>query len=100
MVVGGVLAIVASAVLLVVFEVRGLGLDTMNAWTMLLAIVAGAVALLPEDLRLRPSAACMLVIALAPTVAGGIGLLYVPSAVLVGITLSWPDGFPQNRWQP
>ena len=29
----------------------------------------------------------MLVIALAPTVAGGIGLLYVPSAVLVGVRL-------------
>ena len=87
MVVGGALAIAVSTVLLVVFEVRGLGLDTMNAWTILIAIVAGAVALLPEDLRLRPSAACMLVIALASTVAGGIGLLYVPSAVLVAVRL-------------
>ena len=87
MVVGGALAILASTVLLVVFEVRGLGLDTMNAWTILIAIVAGAVALLPEDLRLRPSAACMLMIALVPTVAGGIGLLYVPSVVLVGVRL-------------
>jgi len=86
-VVGGVLAILASAVLLVVFELRGLGLDTMNTWTILIAIVAGVVALLPDDLRLRPSAACMLVIALAPTVAGGIGLLYVPSAVLIGVRL-------------
>ena len=87
MVVGGVLAIVSSAVLLVVFQWRGLGLGTANAWTIVIAMVAGALALLPDDLRLRPSAACMLVIALAPTVAGGIGLLYVPSAVLIGVRI-------------
>jgi len=86
-VVGGALAILSSAVLLVVLAVRGIGLDTMNAWTIFLALVAGAVALLPEDLRLRPSAACMLVIALAPTVAGGIGLAYLPSAALVALRL-------------
>jgi len=85
---GGVWAAFTSSLLLVVVLTRDVGVNFVNGWTIILGFVAGFV-LIPERFpKTRPAytlAQVLLVLAAAPALVGGFGLLYVPSIVLVSI---------------
>ena len=81
----GVLAGVVSAALLVVVLVRDVGLNALNGWTILLGFVAAGILLARADRRSLFAAWIILFLAMVPALIGGIGLLYVPSLVLVAV---------------
>ena len=84
---GGALSILSSCLLLVVVLTRDVGLNVLNGWTIVLGLAAG-LALLPERLRsvrAHTLSQVLLILAAVPALVGGLGLLYIPSFLLVTI---------------
>jgi hypothetical protein len=81
---GGALALAAALALALVVVVRDVGLNVLNLTTVLGAILAGLLlsALPPRTWTLVVAEVPLLVAAL-PAMIGGLGLLLVPSIVLV-----------------
>ena len=78
----GALAGAVSAVLLITGLVRDVGLNLLNGWTIVLGFLAAGL-LVARAGRGRVLAAwIILVLAMAPALIGGLGLLYLPSLIL------------------
>ena len=80
------LAILVSAGLLISLAIRGVGYNALNMWTIVVAIVAGWLAIRGgrrEDGAGLGWAVVLLLLAILPAVFGWAGLLYLPSLFLV-----------------
>jgi hypothetical protein len=82
---GGALALVVSAGLAVWVVVRGVGLNPFVAWTLLVASVAGLLAMWRQTRPVLLLAAGLLVLAALPAMFAGVGLVYLPSVLLLGV---------------
>jgi polyferredoxin len=81
--VGGLLAVVVSAVLLLSVVFRGL-VNPLNLWTIVLGAIAGSLALQRRPTRLALLVAVIVLAGAAlPALIGGVGWLYLPSMVLL-----------------
>ena len=80
---GGWLAILVSVALLVIVLVRDVGCNPFNGWTIGLGLLGGAVAIRAATVTERVAATVIVLLATVPAVLGGMGLLYVPSLVLI-----------------
>lgn len=77
------MAIVVSVVLLAIVLSRDVGLDPFNGWTIGLGLAGGVLAVRATSLPKRVVAVVLVFFALVPALVGGMGLLYVPSLVLI-----------------
>lgn len=97
--IGGWLAVGVSVFLLGFVFGRDVGLNVLNGWT----IAAGAAGGLMAVARPRPAALfgaeALLVLAMLPAMVGGLGLLYVPSLILI-FPLRRPRGALLPRGRP
>jgi hypothetical protein len=80
---GGWLAIFVSVALLVIVLVRDVGLNPFNGWTIGLGLIGGAVAIRAATVTETVVATVIVLLATVPALLGGMGLLYVPSLVLI-----------------
>jgi hypothetical protein len=81
---GGVLTILVTVGVGGYMLLEGVALNPVNLITIGLALAAASVAVTSwADRRFRILAAVLLVVAILPTVPGGIFLLYLPSLVLL-----------------
>lgn len=79
-------AIGTSALLIVLVVARGVGINLLNGWTILLGLAAGFLIILrPSELWSGDIALLLLVLAVVPALVGGVGLLYIPSIALIGL---------------
>ena len=81
--VGGSLAVAASALLLVIVLVRDVGLNPANGWTITLGFIGGAMAIARAGSVSVLAAWFLVLLASLPALIGGVGLLFVPSLVLL-----------------
>ena len=79
MIAGGCLAIVVSISLLVVVLHRDVGLNYLNGWTILLGASGGVLACVGVAIIAVPA----IIVAMLPALFGGIGIVYIPSIVLI-----------------
>ncbi len=83
---GGGLAILVSIGLLISLPMRGVGYNVLNIWTIVVASIAGWIAIRGGS---RPDGAglgwavVLLLLAILPAVFGWVALLYLPALVLV-----------------
>jgi hypothetical protein len=85
---GGGLAVLVSVGLLISLPLRDVGYNALNMWTIVLASVAGWLAIRGGGHRDGVGlgwAMGLLVLAILPALFGWVGLLYLPSLVLVFI---------------
>jgi hypothetical protein len=74
----GALAGAVSAVLLVTVLVRGAGPNLLNGWTIVLGFLATGLRVARAGRGHLLAAWIILVLAMAPALIGGLGLLYLP----------------------
>lgn len=80
---GGFLGIAVSSLLLVSLVARGVELNILSGWTIMMGIAGGVVALKAVSRLSLLVAGMSFVLAMLPAMIGGVGFLYVPSLVLV-----------------
>ncbi|MDQ3891337.1 MAG: hypothetical protein M3274_00345 [Actinomycetota bacterium] len=80
---GGWLAILVSVALLVIVLARDVGLNSLNGRTIGLGLIGGAVAIRAARVTETVAATVIVLLATVPALLGGMGLLYVPSLVLI-----------------
>jgi hypothetical protein len=80
--VAGALATLASSGLVVVVVVRDVGLNPLNGWTIVLGFFAAGLLLGRADRASAFVACILLLLAMLPSLIGGLGLLYLPALVL------------------
>lgn len=82
---GGHLAVLVSIVLAVIVLSRDAGPNWLNGSTIVLGAAGGVLAVVAVN-RLQLAAAwVVMLLAMAPALIGGLGLLYVPSLILLPI---------------
>lgn len=79
---GGWLGVGVSLLLLGVVFVRGVGLNVLNGWTIVVGAAAGLLTVAPRRPALVVDFALVL-LAMLPALFGGLGLLYLPSLILI-----------------
>jgi hypothetical protein len=91
---GGVLAIATSVGEAIALVGRGVGLNWLNGATLILAVLAGVVALRSRHLRSAISADALLFVALAPTLEWP---FYAPAFLLLVVGTSLVAFLPRSR---
>ena len=77
------MAIAASVLLLAVVLVRDVGVNPLNAWTIVLGGLGGTVALRTSGTGSRLLAGLLLLLAAVPALPGGYAVFFLPSLLLV-----------------
>ncbi len=85
--VGGWLAVGVSVALLGVVLVRDVGLNVLNGWTIFLAAAGGLIAITHDGRAARLTAFALILLAALPALVGGFALLYLPSLVLIFLSI-------------
>ena len=80
---GGWLAIGASLGLLGVVLARGVGLNVLNGWTIVIGAGGGLFAITRPQPPALGVASALVFLAMLPALFGGLGLLYLPAQVLI-----------------
>jgi hypothetical protein len=88
----GTLAGAVSAALLVTVLVQDVGFNVLNGWTIVLGFLTAGLLLARAGRGALLAAWIILVLAMAPTLVGGLGLLYLPSLVLVALGAALRSG--------
>jgi hypothetical protein len=86
------LAGVVSAGLLAIVLVRDVGLNPLNAWTILLGFLAAALLWTRASNGRVLAAWIALLLAMLPALMGGLGLLFLPSLVLLPLAAALRAG--------
>jgi hypothetical protein len=88
--VGTILAILVSIGLTLTVLFRDVGLNPLNLFTIVVAAVAPLLAFLKSDsVPMLTLADGLLILALLPTLIGGVWLLYFPSLILLIVATMW-----------
>jgi len=77
------LAAAVSAALLVTVLLRDIGLNPLNVWTIVLGLLASGLLAVPGTRGHLLAPWIILVLAMVPALIGGLGILYLPSLVMI-----------------
>ena len=78
--------------LLAIVLVRDVGLNPLNGWTTLLGLLAASLLWTPANDGRLLAAWIALLLAMIPALVGGLGLLFLPSLVLVPLAAAFRAG--------